>query len=72
MVIGGLVGQNAYSNYYADDAAIKKNMLNENVFSENNADWQKAQEKAAEQRKAFDKVQMPEETGAEKCSGWPV
>lgn len=39
LVIGGLVGQNAYSNYYADDAAIKKNMLNENVFSENNADW---------------------------------
>ncbi len=60
LVIGGLVGQNAYSNYYADDVDIKKNMLDPSVFNESNADWKKAQEKAAEQRTAFDKVQIPE------------
>ncbi|QNX28739.1 type-F conjugative transfer system pilin assembly protein TrbC (plasmid) [Acinetobacter seifertii] len=56
----GLVGQSAHSNYYVDDADIKKNMLNPNVFNEDNANWKKAQEKATEQRQAFDKVQIPE------------
>ncbi|WEH90792.1 hypothetical protein PX669_19615 (plasmid) [Acinetobacter soli] len=56
----GLVGQSAHSNYYVDDADIKKNMLNPNVFNEDNANWKKAQEKATEQRQAFDKVQVPE------------
>lgn len=61
-LVVGLLGQNTYSNsnYYVDGADIKKNMLDPNVFNDSNTDWKKAQDKAAEQRKAFDKVQVPE------------
>lgn len=64
LVVSVLLGLSAvqatYANYYADDQAIKGNMLNPSVFDESNADWKKAQQKAEEQRKAFNSVMIPE------------
>jgi conjugal transfer pilus assembly protein TrbC len=64
LVVSVLLGLSAvqatYANYYADDQAIKSNMMNPNVFDESNADWKKAQQKAEEQRKAFNSVMIPE------------
>lgn len=56
--VGALQGSQA--NYYEEDKVIQKNMMNPDALNNNNSEWLKAQEKAENQRKAFDQVQIPE------------
>lgn len=64
ILISFLVGltalQGSQANYYSEEAVIKNNMLDEKKLNNANPEWLKAQEKAEQQRKAFDQVQIPE------------
>ena len=52
--------QGSQANYYSEGGVIKNNMLDEKKLNNANPEWLKAQEKAEQQRKAFDQVQIPE------------